>query len=519
MATLTKGKTFTNGETVTPQKLHELVDLGTVSGIVNADIAAGAAIADTKLDTISTAGKVANSSTTATNANTANAIVVRDASGNFSAGTITATLSGNATNVTGTVAVANGGTGAATAAAARTNLGLGNAATLNTGTSTSTVATGDHTHGNITNAGAIGATANLPVVTTTSGVLATIPAGSAGQVLTSNGGSSAPSFQTLAATSTNANNLTGGSAGTVPYQSAPGTTAMLAAGSSGQVLRSNGAAAPSWANDLAGNAGSATKLQTARTINGVSFDGSANITIPTGISGTVAISEGGTGATTAAGALTNLGAAATSHTHDASAITTGTLSNARTTATTSATANTIVQRGASGEITIGNLTSQPNSFNYGEFWSTNGTDYSILGRGNVQISNGGAVGTILVSFFGGGSTLGYISKSGTNSVAYATSSDYRLKINLEPLTGATARLAQIPVHRFNWLADPDAPKVDGFLAHEAQAIVPECVVGTKDEVDAEGKPKYQGIDQSKLVPLLVAAVQELAARVAALESK
>jgi len=58
MATLTKGKTFTNGETVTPQKLHELVDLGTVSGIVNADIAAGAAIADSKLAQISTAGKV-----------------------------------------------------------------------------------------------------------------------------------------------------------------------------------------------------------------------------------------------------------------------------------------------------------------------------------------------------------------------------------------------------------------------------------------------------------------------------
>ena len=58
MATLTKGKTFTNGETVTPQKLHELVDLGTVSGIVNADIAAGAAIADSKLAQITTAGKV-----------------------------------------------------------------------------------------------------------------------------------------------------------------------------------------------------------------------------------------------------------------------------------------------------------------------------------------------------------------------------------------------------------------------------------------------------------------------------
>jgi hypothetical protein len=85
--------------------------------IVNADIATTAAIEDTKLATIATAGKVSNSATTATSGNTNSAIVARDASGNFSAGTITASLTGNATNVTGTVAVANGGTGVTTAAA------------------------------------------------------------------------------------------------------------------------------------------------------------------------------------------------------------------------------------------------------------------------------------------------------------------------------------------------------------------------------------------------------------------
>jgi hypothetical protein len=68
--------------------------------IVNTDINASAAIADTKLATISTAGKVANSATTATNANTASAIVARDASGNFTAGTITAALTGNASTAT-----------------------------------------------------------------------------------------------------------------------------------------------------------------------------------------------------------------------------------------------------------------------------------------------------------------------------------------------------------------------------------------------------------------------------------
>ena len=85
--------------------------------IVDADIATTAAIEDTKLATIATAGKVSNSATTATSGNTNSAIVARDANGNFSAGTITASLTGNATNVTGTVAVANGGTGVTTAAA------------------------------------------------------------------------------------------------------------------------------------------------------------------------------------------------------------------------------------------------------------------------------------------------------------------------------------------------------------------------------------------------------------------
>jgi hypothetical protein len=97
------------------------VTAGTTT-ITDTDISATAAIADTKLATIATAGKVSNSATTAASANTPSAIVARDASGNFSAGTITASLTGNvtgtSTNVSGTVAIANGGTGATTAAAA-----------------------------------------------------------------------------------------------------------------------------------------------------------------------------------------------------------------------------------------------------------------------------------------------------------------------------------------------------------------------------------------------------------------
>ena len=99
-------------------------------------------ISDSKLSTITTAGKVSNSATTATNSNTPNSIVSRDASGNFTAGTITANLAGNAltatsaTNVTGTVAIANGGTGATTIGTARLNLGLGNLSVLSSVSST-----------------------------------------------------------------------------------------------------------------------------------------------------------------------------------------------------------------------------------------------------------------------------------------------------------------------------------------------------------------------------------------------
>ena len=123
-----------------------------------------------------------------------------------------------------------------------------------------------------------------------------------------------------------------------------------------------------------------------------------------------------------------------------------------------------------------------------------------------------------------GTDVGSITNTSTTT-AYNTSSDYRLKENVVFLTGAIDRLQQIPVHRFNFIADPDTV-VDGFIAHEAQAVVPECVTGTKDEVDDDGNPVYQGIDQSKLVPLLTAALQEalqqieaLTARVTALEAQ
>ena len=105
-----------------------------------------------------------------------------------------------------------------------------------------------------------------------------------------------------------------------------------------------------------------------------------------------------------------------------------------------------------------------------------------------------------------------------STTAYNTSSDYRLKENIIPLTGATDRFNQLQVHRFNFIADPDKT-VDGFIAHEVQDVVPEAITGEKDAVDDDGNPVYQGIDQSKLVPLLTAALQEAIAKIEVLEQR
>jgi hypothetical protein len=112
---------------------------------------------------------------------------------------------------------------------------------------------------------------------------------------------------------------------------------------------------------------------------------------------------------------------------------------------------------------------------------------------------------------------GVIRTSGT-STTYATSSDYRIKENVVDITDGITRVKQLAPKRFNFIADADET-VDGFLAHEAQVVVPEAVTGTKDEVDDDGNAVMQGIDQSKLVPLLTAALQEAIAKIETLETK
>ena len=159
---------------------------------------------------------------------------------------------------------------------------------------------------------------------------------------------------------------------------------------------------------------------------------------------------------------------------------------------------------------------------------TNGAFLLNMGGGDATMYIGhdsaSASGTRYIEFRRDNGTVGNIALNGSSAVSYNTTSDYRLKENVVDLTDAITRLNQIPVHQFNFIGETDRT-VDGFLAHEVQGIVPEAVTGEKDAVDAEGNPEYQAIDQSKLVPLLTAALKEaiteiesLKARVTALES-
>ncbi len=166
--------------------------------------------------------------------------------------------------------------------------------------------------------------------------------------------------------------------------------------------------------------------------------------------------------------------------------------------------------------------------------NSTGTGTKLGGDGRLDVSRSadtvatfnrtGSSDGEVIRIVSSGTTVGNITVSGSNT-AYNTSSDYRLKENVDYTWDATTRLKQLKPARFNFISDADtlsslAPNVtvDGFLAHEAQAVVPEAVTGTHNEVDDEGNAVMQGIDQSKLVPLLVKTIQELEARITALEN-
>jgi len=136
-------------------------------------------------------------------------------------------------------------------------------------------------------------------------------------------------------------------------------------------------------------------------------------------------------------------------------------------------------------------------------WHTSGSaDFNFY----MNRTNTGTNGYFL---FGAGATAtGSITTNGTNT-AYNTSSDYRLKENIQPMTGALAKVAALKPVTYKWKAD--GSDGEGFIAHELAEVVPQCVTGEKDAVNEDGSIKLQGIDTSFLVATLTAAIQELKA--------
>ena len=133
-----------------------------------------------------------------------------------------------------------------------------------------------------------------------------------------------------------------------------------------------------------------------------------------------------------------------------------------------------------------------------------------FGQCNFNHINGTGSGTGYSVFNYNGSTIGSITQAGTTGVLYNVTSDYRLKNNVTPIQNALATVEALNPVSFTWV---DGRNDDGFLAHELQAVIPNCVTGEKDAVNEDGTPKYQQMDNSGVVPFLVKAIQELNAKI------
>jgi hypothetical protein len=148
--------------------------------------------------------------------------------------------------------------------------------------------------------------------------------------------------------------------------------------------------------------------------------------------------------------------------------------------------------------------------------TTNAAQFTVTTTTYPIVASQNGSGTGLIYFNYNTTNIGTITTNGTTT-SYNTTSDYRLKNTVIPLTNGLNIVSALKPVTYKWNADNSDG--DGFIAHELQSIVPAAVVGEKDAVDADGKPIYQGVDYSKIVVHLVAAIQELSAKATALESR
>jgi hypothetical protein len=154
---------------------------------------------------------------------------------------------------------------------------------------------------------------------------------------------------------------------------------------------------------------------------------------------------------------------------------------------------------SSGNLLVG-LTSNGAAGAKFTIYATTGQEVLLTGTSGtcIKFTNSQALGGAITIASGGGT-------------AYGTSSDYRLKHDIQPMTGALAKVAQLNPVTYKW--NVDESESQGFIAHELQAVIPDAVVGEKDAVDADGNPQYQNVDTSFLVATLTKAIQELKALV------
>jgi len=153
------------------------------------------------------------------------------------------------------------------------------------------------------------------------------------------------------------------------------------------------------------------------------------------------------------------------------------------------------------------------------------TNNAGANHATLEINQNSGSGTEMMAFRNGGTQIGSITQSSSNT-SYNTGSDYRLKENDVAISDGITRLKQLRPIRFNWKTDPSTTQ-DGFFAHEVQTIVPESVRGNKDEVfdtdgvgtQVKGGIKIQQLDHSKLVPLLTAALKEAITEIETLKTK
>ncbi len=169
--------------------------------------------------------------------------------------------------------------------------------------------------------------------------------------------------------------------------------------------------------------------------------------------------------------------------------------------------NVLVCSAGSGNLLVGTTSTTPAQSNTSGFKVGSGqiecngtnTQAAFFGR-----SNDGQV----IRFFNAGTAAGNISNTGTTT-SYNGTSDYRLKENIQPMVGALEKVAALKPCTYTW--KDDGRTGQGFIAHELQEVIPDAVQGTKDEVDENGNPEYQGIDPRMVVATLTAAIQELKA--------